>query len=341
MLASLCSVSQGHFRLYIENDAFAISKGRGDKYFTNGIRLEYINPKMKMSFLQRILPDAPGATTTTYSVTFGQNLYTQSDIKVEELIPGDRPYAGYLYLNHRKYSNNAISRIRYTSEISVGIIGPAAFGKQVQTEFHEIINSPKPLGWHHQIKNNPAINYNIEIEHQLYDSKDDYMDLIWYMNAEVGTVYDNFGIGSMIRFSPFRVLGSYFESAFSKYTTNRRVREGLEGSDSLQTTKENKLPRAAARKKPAIIFFAKPSARFVAFNALLQGGIFNGHKNERTISPDALERVYLNFDFGAIVAIGQRFDVVFGQSFRTAEFQGAPVHYWAFLNIIYNGRNRK
>lgn len=64
-----------------------------------------------------------------------------------------------------------------------------------------------------------------------------------------------------------------------------------------------------------------------------------GRDNPRSVSPNELERMYLNFDIGVVFPLGYRFDVVFGQSFRTAEFRNAPVHYWGFLNVIYNGKN--
>lgn len=335
---------QGHFRLYVENDVFAW-KEKGDRYYTNGIKLEWINPKYHIRFLDKIFPDVKEVTSTTYGWALGQNIYTSSDITVPDIIPGDRPYAGWLYINLKKFSNSAIARRRISSELSLGVIGPAALAGPVQKGFHRLINSDRPQGWSHEINNNPGINYSVEIESELYDSDNKHMDMIWFTNVEVGTVFDNFGVGTLIRLAPFRVLDSYFESTFSKHTTIRKMREGVEGkhqqeADSASYRMATQMP-PKEKKKAGIYFFVKPSVRFVAYNALLQGGIFNGSGNDYTISPNALERVYLNFDIGVVIPLGYRWDVVYGQTFRTAEFSGAPVHYWGFLNIIYNSKTSK
>jgi hypothetical protein len=223
------------------------------------------------------------------------------------------------------------------------MIGPAALAGPVQKGIHKLINSSPPEGWGHQIKNSPGINYGIEIEEQLYDSDNKHMDMIWYTNVEIGTVTDNFGVGAMIRLAPFRVLDSYFESTFSKQTTIRTLREGIEGKQQKEADSISYVTQVTPeqKKKAGIYFFVKPSVRFVAYNALLQGGLFNGAKNDRTISPNELERVYLNFDFGVVIPLGYRWDIVYGQSFRTSEFHNAPVHYWGFINIIYNSKTTK
>ncbi|WP_276374341.1 lipid A deacylase LpxR family protein [Chryseolinea sp. H1M3-3] len=335
---------QGHFRLYVENDVFAW-KEKGDRYYTNGIKLEWINPKYHIRFLDKIFPDVKELTSETYGWALGQNIYTSSDITVSDIIPGDRPYAGWLYINLKKFSNSTTARRRISSDLSLGVIGPAALACPVQKGFHQLINSDRPEGWSHQIKNNPGINYSIELEQELYDSDNKHMDMIWFTNVEVGTVFDNFGMGTLVRLAPFRVLDSYFESTFSKHTTIRKMREGVEGkhqkeNDSIGYLMSEQIPMKE-KKKAGIYFFVKPSVRFVAYNALLQGGIFNGSGNDYTISPNELERMYLNFDMGVVIPLGYRWDVVYGQTFRTTEFRGAPVHYWGFINIIYNSKTSR
>lgn len=338
LAVNISARSQTHFRLYIENDFFAF-KSPGDKYYTNGIKFEWISPRYKIPFLEKIFPGVDQPSSTNYALALGQNMYTASDIRNSEIMPHDRPYAAWLYVGFRKFSNSISTSTRITSELSVGVIGPAALGEPVQKTFHEIIGSAEPMGWDHQIRNNPGVNYSIEIENQLYNSENQHMDMIWFTNVDVGTVFDNFGVGTLVRISPFRVLSSYFESTFSKQTTIRKRREGIEGDDEdLQLYKEEVF-EGAEKKKLSMYFFVKPSVKFVAYNALLQGGIFNGRDNPRSVSPNELERMYLNFDIGVVFPLGYRFDVVFGQSFRTAEFRNAPVHYWGFLNVIYNGKN--
>jgi hypothetical protein len=332
--------AQGHFRLYVENDFFAF-KDPGDKFYTNGTKFEFINPRYRVGFLEKIFPSVKESTSTNYAIAIGQNMYTARDISVAEIVADDRPYAGWLYVNFRKFSNSFTASTRITSELSVGVIGPASLAGPVQRWFHQVIDSQEPMGWDHQIRNNPGINYSMEIENQLYNSTNQHVDLIWFTNMEIGTVFDNFGIGTMARISPFRVLSSYFESTFSKQTTIRLQREGLEGNqEQIQSERDRMVMETSQKRRLAVYFFVKPSVKFIAYNALLQGGIFKGRDNPRSISPNELERMYLNFDVGIVVPLGYRFDIVFGQSFRTAEFRTAPVHYWGFLNVIYNGKNK-
>jgi lipid A 3-O-deacylase len=331
LLVAFQAQGQGSFRLYIENDFFA-GKEKGDKYYTNGLRFERVTADTLIPIFRKFFPGVDSTTSTAYSWSIGQNIYTASNIEVEEVIPNDRPYAGWLYVSLRKFSNSRTLHRRVTSELVLGVMGPAALAGPVQKKFHEIINSPPPKGWHHQIRNNPGINYNIEIESQLYQSADSHLDMIWFTKVEIGTVFDNFGVGTTVRIAPFRRLDSYFESTFSKHTTIRQKREGMEGSEPLNSL------TAQEKKKFAMYFFLRPSVKFIAYNALLQGGIFGGRKNDRTISPNEIERMYLNFDVGVVIPLGYRFDIVYGQTFRTSEFRNAPVHYWGFINIIYNQR---
>src|SRR5688500_8813091 len=103
VLANLCTYGQGHFRLYLENEFFKFKK-KEVRYYTNRIKLEWINPKCKVKFLEKIFHDVNNPTSTTYGWAFGQSIYTASDITVSDIIPGDRPYAGWLYMAFKKFS---------------------------------------------------------------------------------------------------------------------------------------------------------------------------------------------------------------------------------------------
>lgn len=338
-LITSCIQAQSHFKLFVENDLFGREKS--DQYYTNGIKAQFINPKLQAAWTRAFMPTVDSTTNTvnTYGLSIGQNMYTARDIEVAEVIPGDRPYAGWLYLTYSKYSNNDQDKVRITSELSLGVLGPAAFGKEVQTAVHRVVNSAKPLGWGNQIKNDVGINYFLELEKQFYASSSHKLDVIWAVNTEVGTVHDNFGLSSLVRFSPFRNLSSYFASAYSRHTTIRKVREGIVAKEKYQQGDSTYSVPISQRKKLAAYLFVKSSVRFVAYNAFLQGGLVQGAESVYTISPNQVERTVLNFDVGIVFPIGYRFDVTAGQSFRTSEFQGAPVHYWGFIYLVYNFKN--
>jgi hypothetical protein len=90
-----------------------------------------------------------GRMRSTWSL--GQNLYTPEDIKTEELVEDDRPYAGWLYAAVGLVTDSR--RSLDVVEFSVGVVGPAAMGEELQRWFHSLIDSPDPKGWHNQLQN--------------------------------------------------------------------------------------------------------------------------------------------------------------------------------------------
>lgn len=44
-----------------------------------------------------------------------------------------------------------------TVELDLGVIGPAALGKPVQTEWHKLVDTDKPIGWGNQLRNEPGV----------------------------------------------------------------------------------------------------------------------------------------------------------------------------------------
>lgn len=147
------------FQLYIENDSF----GSGtDRYYTNGIKFgggmsadplsERLFQKPAKSVLERISDD-PGEVH--FGLFLGQNLYTPRRITAAQPQPFDRPWAAWLYIGG---AAQAVQRNRLqTVELDLGMIGPAALGKLVQTEWHSLVGSDRPLGWGNQLRNEPGL----------------------------------------------------------------------------------------------------------------------------------------------------------------------------------------
>ncbi|MCF8149891.1 MAG: lipid A deacylase LpxR family protein [Sulfuritalea sp.] len=141
------------FQLFIENDMLA----RSDRYYTNGIKfgggvpLDILQvPAAEL--LRQLAPVGGGAIHL--GMFFGQNLYTPRSITTSTPQPLDRPWAAWLYLGGvaQRAKENRLD----TVELDVGIVGPSALGREVQSGWHKLINSPEPMGWHTQIPNEPA-----------------------------------------------------------------------------------------------------------------------------------------------------------------------------------------
>jgi lipid A 3-O-deacylase len=147
----LLTEDNSFFTLTVENDMFG---GGTDQNYTSGVRLTYFNdfnttPEFVETIAQNIpFFDANNTTSAYYS--FGQNLYTPEDIKTPAPDTNDRPYAAFLYgsIGYTTLSEDHIDDI----EITLGVVGPSAIGKNTQKFVHKIVDSPDPKGWEHQLK---------------------------------------------------------------------------------------------------------------------------------------------------------------------------------------------
>lgn len=131
--------------IYFENDLF----GGTDQYYTNAVQARFVSPDLKTLADDEMLPDVldelieklpfAGDPDAQYnvSVAFGQAIYTPSDTQVREYIPGDRPYAGFLYgaIGLHAKKGDRMDTLQFTG----GIVGPSARGETAQNEVHEKI----------------------------------------------------------------------------------------------------------------------------------------------------------------------------------------------------------
>lgn len=143
--------------LTFENDSI----GQGsDQNYTNGARLSYFD--LNASFpdiahqIADYVPTFSINSTSSIFYSIGQNLYTPSDITSREQNPKDRPWAAFLYgsMGMTTLTGNHTDEL----EATLGIVGPLALGEPVQSAVHKhITNSPEPMGWSNQLKNEPGV----------------------------------------------------------------------------------------------------------------------------------------------------------------------------------------
>jgi hypothetical protein len=152
---------------YTENDDWPPDTGT-DKNYTNGLRVtlsrnyDMWNTRRLVSALDkilRILPEVPDlrdcaeaqATERCASSSFhiGQQFYTPDDISIRELIPNDRPYAGWLYVGGSWRSSTLAQSTNV--DVFLGFTGRPSLGKQVQTRWHAIVGATTPSGWDYEV----------------------------------------------------------------------------------------------------------------------------------------------------------------------------------------------
>jgi hypothetical protein len=230
------------FRFKTDNDLYA-SKEK-DRYYTSGVFLTY-------SYLSK--NKRKKLAKTIFEWEIGQQMYSPFNAMVPDISLHDRPFAGYLYGGfgmHRVYKNNQILK----TTLQVGVIGPAAFGKELQDFIHAFYNFKKAIGWKHQIKSAVGINLNASYNKFLAKNASNYLDITWINKAKIGTVFTNISSGLYARMgfkSLQRMMNSIaFDTSINNETTNyNRVGESF--------------------------FYTKMMLNYVFYDATLQGSFLN------------------------------------------------------------------
>lgn len=183
-------------QLYVENDVLAGT----DRYYTNGFK---IGVGQQLQALARLLEPASNrilgwltdvGPNSEAGLFIGQNLYTPGNIRKAEAQPSDRPWAAWLYLGAvaQRIEDNRLD----TVELDLGMVGPAALGKQVQSTWHGFIGAPQPKGWANQIPNEPA--FLIAYLHKQRFG-DDHLQVVPHAGITLGTVMTLARVGGIVR----------------------------------------------------------------------------------------------------------------------------------------------
>ena len=146
-------------QLYLEND----SLGAGtDRYYTNGIKLggginaDRVVDRLFQGPAKSVLERISSHLGEVHAGLFlGQNLYTPQRITLSQPQPFDRPWAAWLYVGG--VAQSVLGNRLQTVELDLGMIGPAALGRQVQTEWHQLVGADRPQGWGNQLRNEPGV----------------------------------------------------------------------------------------------------------------------------------------------------------------------------------------
>ena len=286
-------------RIYFDNDIF----NNTDYYFTNGIKFEFIDPVLSYSPIMRFLLPSAANSTNYYGISLVQNMYTPTNPDLGNIVINVRPFAAYLYLGHFKISNDKYNKIRFTSEIDIGVIGPGSLGGYFQHAIHE----HEPLGWQHQVKNDILINYKLEVEKAFINSR--YFEFNGMSNAFLGTVYTNASIGFHIRFGK---ISPYFEKL-----------------DIASFSREEK-----SGDKFRYYFFIKGQTNFIAYDATLQGGATN-RNSIYTINAEMMKRTVWQASAGFVLAYNT-FNFEYEQFFRSPEFSTARPFLWGSIKTSFS-----
>ncbi len=215
-----------------------------DRYYTNGIFLNYnyVSKRKHKNLVKKI-----------YSWQIGHEMYTPSNAVTQFVNNHDRPFAGYLYAGFgikKVYTNNSSFAINY----KLGILGPSAFGKELQNFIHNLYNFPEAVGWQFQIKNSLAANLQLNYNKFLFKETTNRFDVTWLNTANAGSVNTNIGSGFIARIG-FNALQPFSNSiAFNNHLNNQK---------------------STFFRAVETLLYIKPMVNYVLYDATLQGNFLN------------------------------------------------------------------
>jgi lipid A 3-O-deacylase len=196
-------------------------------------------------------------------------------------------------------------RLRVTTALNVGILGPAAGAKGFQTKFHELLGAPTPRGWDYQVQTDVVLGYEARLEKQLL-ALGRVAELNGAASASLGTLQTYAGAGATVR------VGWREPTFGSLGVANRENRAGRR----MQAYGE-----------------AQVEGRLVGYNATLQGGLFN-RRNPYVLPASAVRRAVAQSTWTlGLGYAGVRVDAAL--TWITPEFRGSRTHRWNTLGIRF------
>lgn len=286
-----------YVRFHYENDYFTAT----DYYYTQGMNLEIVSPSFNKFPLTKLLV-APRSGVNKFGISIEHNGYTPTSIESNEILYGDRPFAAALMLKTFSMSSNAEHHYRITSSLTLGVIGPAAGGYEMQKKIHEWIKGTVPLGWQYQVQNDVVINYEFGVEKNLVRSRNNFL-INGFATAHVGTLNTKLSSGAVIMFGR---LNSAITSAFGD-------------------------PTQVSKKKLRFHVYVQPMINVVGYDATMQGGVFN-KSSSYTLSSSEISRFTFQANYGAVLSTGGVYLEYF-TSVISKEFDMGRDHKWGGVRI--------
>jgi lipid A 3-O-deacylase len=282
------------------NDAFL----RTDYYYTQGMTLLLVSPALQHSPVNRILGPVPAGSILHHGVQLHYDGFTPLRIQDAFIRRGDRPYASYIYADLLRVATHPARRLRVTTALNVGILGPAAGAKGFQTKFHELLGAPTPRGWDYQVQSDVVLGYEAKVEKQLL-ALGQVAELNGAASASLGTLQTYAAAGTTLRVG---------------------LRQPTFGSLGV-ANRENRL----GRRRVQAYGEAQVEGRLVGYNATLQGGLFN-RRNPYVLPASSVRRAVVQ-STGTLGLGYAGVRVETALTWISPEFTGSRTHRWNTISI--------
>lgn len=280
-----------YFRFNYDNDYFASQ----DEDYTQGYNFELVSPSLQLNPINKLLLK-PKNNEMKYGISIEHIGFTPFNIKSPEIQVGDRPFASTIMLKSFAIATDSLNKTRLISSFNIGLIGPGAFGKEMQVGIHKATGNTIPEGWRNQIKNDIVLNYEISYEKQLIRYRN-LFSLHSNSKIQLGTLFSNAGLGLT---STFGIINQPFSSSKTK-------------------------------KKFNIYGFAQSMVNVIGYDATLQGGIFN-KKSPYIIASQDIERFTAQANFGMILQTRTLY-FEYSRALITREFASGTSSKWGGIKV--------
>ncbi|WP_316815909.1 lipid A deacylase LpxR family protein [Pedobacter nyackensis] len=290
---------KNEFGFRSDNDSY-LAQG-SDRYYTNGLFIHFRRAVNQQSLKE-------GIEKKTYEITAGQEIYNPYSGSAPDPARHDRPFAGYLYAGGALnwfYTNESILK----TSVELGTTGPNSLAEDGQELLHNTVGFYTLEGWDYQIRNAVTVNISAQYTRLLTRSANNSTDFSFEGYANAGTTFNGAGAGILFRAGGINQL---FNSAYT---------DAVIGNN----------PKTKALVKREVFFYAKPQLNFVAYDATIQGSLFNNNDPVTFGVKPIVFAQQIGFNYSS-----QRFTFDFGMIFKTKEVKSAAkAHQYGSISMFY------
>lgn len=308
------------WNLYLENDSSLLGGPGSDSSYTSGLKLSYNYGSETKTYWSpfdlkvfEYFKRSNGRAVRNYSLSLGHQIFTPEAITAKSLNRSDRPYAGWLYLGIAtafKYEKSL-----YHLDLSIGVVGPSALGRQVQSEVHRLLDTPLAMGWANQLNDEPTVQIFFQHKYNYAHSKSNYadrwIDIIPFWGVALGNVYTHLDAGVVARLG-YKIPNNFGPSRPSATDVEQLV-----------------VPEDVHREKFSFFVFSGFRVVAVARNIFLDGNSFrSSHRVDK-------RKTVGEFEAG-ITARYRAFELAWRRVYRSAEFEEMKnSHSFVTVNLAY------
>ncbi len=286
------------FFLDWDNDFYLLT----DYYYTQGASFNYIHPALRKNPVNHMLLQLKDADYY-YGLGLTQEIFTPKDVHDSLINVVDRPYAGTLFIRSFAVSSKPEKRLRFTTQLDLGVMGPLAISEQTQKKIHDWLNLGSPAGWDYQIDNRPYFNYNVLFEKGLVQVHG-FLDIIGTSRLRIGNIHDDLQAGVLLRIGRFNDYFKGYNLSNKEFGDNRNFQ---------------------------LYVFGGAKATAVLYNGTLMGGIIppeSDHQFELKEISHGVAELYggVHLSYKSIGAKGQL-------TWKSREFDYGIHHDWGTVSL--------